>query len=211
MRRRLQGRHVGVLAGDVVHHRIGGFLERERGGRVGNNLAADDDADFRELADILRRRGIPTEIIARGDVLKFGEVTVEVLYPSAAAEPNSVSDNNNSVVLRIIYGSRSFLLTGDIERAAEAELLNSGGTLKADLIQVPHHGSRTSSTQPFIDAVGPQYAVISVGRTSPFGHPHAEVVTRWRAAGANVMTTGTRGMISVSTDGRDLQIHTFVP
>ncbi|HEX3101798.1 MAG TPA: hypothetical protein VHQ01_08405, partial [Pyrinomonadaceae bacterium] len=100
---------------------------------------------------------------------------------------------------------------GDIERQAEAELINGGTMLSADLIKVPHHGSRTSSTQPFIDAVGAKFAVISVGRTSPFGHPHAEVVERWKEAGANLMTTGERGMTSVSTDGNDLDIRTFMP
>jgi competence protein ComEC len=82
--------------------------------------------------------------------------------------------------------------------------------LKADLVKVAHHGSRTSSTTEFIRSVGPEYAVISVGRHSRFGHPHKEVVDRWLASGAEVMTTGEKGMISVSTDGRDLQIFPFV-
>ena len=81
--------------------------------------------------------------------------------------------------------------------------------LNTDLIKVAHHGSRTSSTQGFVDAVQAKYAVISVGLTSPFGHPHTEVVERWRAAGTNVMTTGERGMISVSTDGKDLEFTIF--
>ncbi|MEP6787756.1 MAG: ComEC/Rec2 family competence protein, partial [Acidobacteriota bacterium] len=136
------------------------------------------DHDFAQLAEVLRRRGIPAETIARGVRLKFGDVIVEVLYPLSSDDPNAVSDNDHSVVLRIVYGSRAFLLTGDIERTAELELVRGGGTLKADLIKVPHHGSRTSSTQELIDAVGAKYAVISVGRTSPFGHPHPEVVER---------------------------------
>ena len=169
------------------------------------------DPDYATLTEVLRRRGIPAETISRGDRLQYGDVTVEVLYPIATDDPNAVSDNDHSVVLRITYGSRAFLLTGDIERQAESALINNGGTLNADLIKVAHHGSRTSSTQPFIDAVGAKYAVISVGRSSPFGHPHPEVVDRWKAGGATVMTTGERGTISVSTDGRDLEIETFVP
>lgn len=168
-----------------------------------------DDVDFVELATVLGRRAIPVETIGRGDNLQFGEVTVEVLYPVAAADPNTVSDNDHSIVLRIVYGNRAFLLTGDIERPAEKALVNSGGTLVADLIKVPHHGSRTSSTDEFIDLVGAKYAVISVGRASPFGHPHKDVVERWQTAGATVMTTGERGTISVSTDGRDLKIDKF--
>jgi len=83
--------------------------------------------------------------------------------------------------------------------------------VRADVIKVAHHGSRTSSTQDFIVAVGADDAIISVGRTSPFGHPHPEVVQRWRGSGAHVFQTGERGMVSVSTDGSDLQIDTFLP
>ncbi|MEO6655843.1 MAG: ComEC/Rec2 family competence protein [Pyrinomonadaceae bacterium] len=170
-----------------------------------------NDADFAGLAAVLQRRGIATEILARGDLLMFGDVIVEVLYPVASEDPDAISDNDNSVVLRIVYGNHSFLLTGDVERNAETALVAGSGTLAADLIKVAHHGSRTSSTQEFINSVGARYAIISVGRSSPFGHPHPEVVERWKANGAKVMTTGERGTISVSTDGKDLEITTFVP
>lgn len=169
------------------------------------------DPDFAALAEVLTKRHIPTETIARGDTFNVGDVTAEVLYPVATDDPNTVSDNDHSVVLRIIYGSRVFLLTGDIERQAETALINNGGTIRADLIKVAHHGSRTSSTQDFINAVGAKYAVISVGRSSPFGHPHPEVVERWITSGATVMTTGEQGTISVSTAGNDINISTFEP
>ncbi|MFN0279000.1 MAG: ComEC/Rec2 family competence protein [Pyrinomonadaceae bacterium] len=89
--------------------------------------------------------------------------------------------------------------------------MSNGGTLAADIIKVAHHGSRTSSIQQFIDSVAAKYAVISVGKHSPFGHPHPEVLERWKASGASVMTTGERGTISISTDGRDVEIKTFMP
>ncbi|MGB7203377.1 MAG: ComEC/Rec2 family competence protein [Pyrinomonadaceae bacterium] len=168
-----------------------------------------NDPDFVELTQVLQRRGITTETISRGEILTLGDARVEVLYPLQSSDENAASDNNNSVVLRVVYGSRAVLLTGDIERAAEAALVAGGGTLRADIVKVAHHGSRTSSTQQFINATLAQYAIISVGRHSPFGHPHADVASRWQTAGANVMTTGTNGMISVSTDGKDLKIATF--
>jgi competence protein ComEC len=77
-------------------------------------------------------------------------------------------------------------------------------------VKVAHHGSRTSSTEAFVAAARPSLAIISVGRTSMFGHPHRDVVERWRAGGAEVMTTGQRGTISVVTDGRVLSVSTFV-
>jgi len=169
-----------------------------------------EDPDFAELSDVLGRRGIRSEVVSRGDRLRFGDVTVEVLYPLASSDPEAVSDNDHSIVLRMVYGSRSFLFTGDIERSAEAELTSLGGTLAADLVKVPHHGSRTSSTQALIEAIRPKYAVISVGRRSPHGHPHLDVVERWTKSGANVLTTGERGMITVSTNGRDMEINRFL-
>lgn len=170
-----------------------------------------DDLQFAELADVLRRRGTAVETIARGHLLTFGDVMIEVLHPTASDDAKALSENDNSVVLRIIYGNRAFLLTGDIERQAETDLINSIRTLSADLIKVPHHGSRTSSTQEFVDKVGAKHTIISVGRSSSFGHPHEDVVDRWKVSGAEVMTTGEKGTISVSTDGKDFKIKTFIP
>jgi competence protein ComEC len=204
--------HVLATHADADH--IQGLTDVARNFGVGSAIfgrAPMSDPDFAELEAVLRRRGIPVENVYRGDRLVFGDVAVDVLYPPESADLNAISDNDNSVVLRIVYGSRVFLLTGDIERTAEAALVAGGGTLTADLVKVAHHGSRTSSTQPFVDATGAKFAVISVGRSSPFGHPHPEVVERWKAAGAAVMTTGERGTISVSTDGVDLEVRRFVP
>ena len=168
-----------------------------------------DDPDFAALAEVLRQRGIPIETVSRGDVLRFGDVTVEVLYPANREDSAATSDNDNSVVLRLTFGDRVFLLTGDIEKAAEVQLVSSG-ILTADVVKVPHHGSRTSSTQAFVDAVNAQFAFISAPERSPFGHPHPEVVGRWRNSGAMVLTTGTGGMTTASTDGSDLVIEEFV-
>ncbi len=203
--------HILATHADVDH--IQGLTDVAKNFSIGSAVFSRmpmNDPDFAALVEVLRQGGIPIEVSARGDRLKFGDVTVEVIYPIATNDPNAISDNDHSVVLRFVYGSRTFLLTGDIERQAEFTLLNNGGTLAADVVKVPHHGSRTSSTQEFTDATKANYAVISVGRNSPFGHPHPEVVDRWKASGATVMTTGERGMISVSTDGRDLKLTSFI-
>src|SRR5690606_17986707 len=129
-------------------------------------------------------------------------------YPDAAV-PVSFSDNDRSVVLKITYGKRVFLFTGDIEKAAEERLLALGHSLSADVVKVPHHGSRTSSTQEFIDAAEPKFAVIPVGKRSIFGHPHAEVVERWKLSGANVMRTGIAGTVAFTTNGEFLSVDVF--
>lgn len=203
--------HILATHADADH--IQGLSDVARNFSVGSAFVGRSpmgDHDFAEFADGLLRRGVTVGTLNRSDRLNFGGVTVEVLYPKTTTDPEAVSDNDHSVVIRIAMGSRAFLLTGDIERHAESELVAGGGTLGADLVKVPHHGSRTSSTQAFINAVGTKYAVISVGRSSVFGHPHAEVVERWKANGSAVMTTGERGTITVSTDGKDLTVHTFM-
>ena len=202
-----------ILATHADADHIQGLTDVAKNFRIGSAIFGRmpaNDPDLAELAAVLKRRGIHAESITRGDELKFGDVVVEILYPAASVDLDAVSDNDNSIVLRLTYGDRSILLTGDIERKAERELTEGSTNLNADVIKVPHHGSRTSSTQEFVNAVEPKYAVISVGRSSPFGHPHAEVVERWKSRGANVMTTGTRGTITVSTDGNDLVVNHFL-
>ena len=144
------------------------------------------------------------ETIHAGDVMRFGEVEVSVLWPPAEG---GGSDNNNSVVLRITYGENTILLTGDIEKATERSLAQQN--LKADVVKVPHHGSKTSSTDNFVLATKPTFAIISVGRNSMFGHPHEEVVQRWKSNGATVLTTGEAGTITVTTNGTELNLKTF--
>ncbi len=204
--------HIVATHADADH--IQGLTDVARNFRIGSAILGkmpQADPDLDELLDVLHRRGIPAEVVGRGDLLEFGGVRVEVLYPPYADGANTVSANNTSIVLRIVYGTRVFLFTGDIEREAESQLVSSGTRLLSDVVKVPHHGSRTSSTPDVVSAVGAKFAIISVGRRSPFGHPHPDVVDRWKAAGAKVLTTGERGMISVSTDGRDLVIGTFDP
>ncbi|MGI8786326.1 MAG: ComEC/Rec2 family competence protein [Pyrinomonadaceae bacterium] len=166
--------------------------------------------EYAELFAVLQKREIESLVASRGDVLTFGAVRIEVLSPLPDENIEAVSDNNHSIVLRVIYGARKFLLTGDIEKETERELLDAPEFVRTDVIKVAHHGSRTSSTQEFINASKAKLAIISVGRESPFGHPHAEVVERWKNASAKVLTTGENGTISVSTDGRDLQLKTFI-
>jgi competence protein ComEC len=101
-------------------------------------------------------------------------------------------------------------MTGDVEKQGEAAILTATSDLRTDVVKVPHHGSNTSSTETFVAVMDPQFAVISVGLTSIFGHPRKEVVERWRAGGAAVMTTGRRGTITISTDGSDLRVASFV-
>ncbi|PWT92682.1 MAG: hypothetical protein C5B55_05850 [Blastocatellia bacterium] len=170
-----------------------------------------NDPEFAHFAETLKSTNTPVKVIGAGDVLSFGEVSALVLAPAATSDVNAPSGNDDSLVLRLKFGSRAFLLTGDIEKTAESSILMRGRELGSDVVKVPHHGSRTSSTEPFVVATRPRFAIISVGQTSMFGHPHKEVVERWLAHAAQVLTTGRCGTISFSTDGSDLQLSTYVP
>jgi competence protein ComEC len=146
------------------------------------------EAEFARLATTLRRERVPVELVGRGDRLEIGGATIDVLWPPhAGAENQPVSVNNDSLVLRVRYGARAFLLTGDIEREAEAALVAAPDELRSDLVKVAHHGSKTSSTEPFVGAVRPALAVFSVGRSiavRPPGRAGRRTLARGRRTGA---------------------------
>jgi competence protein ComEC len=168
------------------------------------------DPEFAKFYDTATEKGIPIVLIGAGDVLRFPGTTATVLWPRASAKAETRSRNNDSIVLRLRFGERSILLTGDIESFAEAAVLSGAFGPPVDVVKVAHHGSKTSSTDSFVSATRPKFAIISVGQNSMFGHPHREVVERWQNTGAEVLTTGKSGMITVTTDGKDLRVETFV-
>ena len=121
--------------------------------------------------------------------------------------------NNTSLVLRIDYGSTSFLLTGDMEKTAETDLVNSGANLKADVLQVGHHGSSTSTGYLFLNVVLPEMGVISCGTGNKYGHPHEETLSILRDAKVDVYRTDLQGTITIGSDGQNFTVGTehFVP
>ena len=110
-------------------------------------------------------------------------------------------DNNQSMVLHVRYGDADFLLTGDIERAAERALAATNDRLAADVLKVAHHGASTSSSPEFLAAVQPQVAIVSAGLGNAFNHPRDDVLRRLRAMGAQVFRTDLAGDVAVRTDG----------
>ena len=135
-------------------------------------------------------------------------VLFEILWPPQELLSGTSSDlNNASVVLRVTYGATSFLLPADIHSEAEARLVETA-SVDSDVLKVPHHGSRTSSSPAFLDAVSPAAAVISVDAESRHGHPHAEVVDALRArmAAESVILTSESGTVEFVSDGRSLTV-----
>ena len=199
-----------VLATHADADHIDGLNDVVRNFDVRSALVARrpaNDPEFSKFSHTLTATNTPAEVIQAGDAIRFGAVEVSVLWPPTGGE---LSKNDDSLVLRIKFGEHSILMTGDIEKSAERALVQSPEYLNANVVKVPHHGSKTSSTADFVRATSPHFAIISVGRHSMFGHPHAEVVQRWQANAATVLTTGECGTITITTDGHHLTLKKFV-
>ena len=140
-----------------------------------------------------------------GDEIQLGSSTVEFLGP---VDENGKDLNSTSIVLKITYGNTSFLFTGDAESDEEEEILNSGADLKSKVLKVGHHGSRTSTSYPFLREVMPQYAVISVEKGNSYGHPNEETLSKLSDAGVEVYRTDESGDIVMTSDGNSINIVT---
>jgi competence protein ComEC len=142
--------------------------------------------------------------VRRGHRADWDGIGVEVLGPEGGPPPWKTR-NDDSVVLRLRHGAVSILLAGDVERGAEARL--APGQVFA--IKVPHHGSRSSSTPPLVEESRPAVAIVSAGYRSRFGHPHPEVVRRYRESGAELFRTDRDGSVTLSSDGRRVWVATY--
>jgi competence protein ComEC len=162
----------------------------------------------------IKRDGVPFRVLKRGDVLETGEYAFRVFHPYNEFHANSprggFSDqNSDSLVMQIESNGLSVLFNGDIEEEAEWDLVHLGKSLKSDVIKVPHHGGRTSSSMDYINAVKPEIAVFSVGRNNRFGHPHYETLKRYNAAGTRIFRTDIEGAITITPGNGSLEILTY--
>ena len=202
----LDADHSRGLLNVLERYRIGGVLEGKE------SRAASMYAQWQSE---LRRQEITPINVYRGyEIVLGGGVTLEVLNPRAAgggAETMREADSNNDgVVVRLTYGSVSFLLTADIESATERKLVNGPDILASDVLKVAHHGSRTSSTEEFLAAVAPAVAVVSAGQDNPFGHPSPAVTGRLETnlGASGVFRTDRDGDVEFVTDGTSLWVRT---
>ncbi len=162
-----------------------------------------DIPQYRKLMEAVGKRDITVMYAEPGTAVELEDnCRFEILSP--AAEYGDL--NNMSVTVRFVYGAVSFLFTGDIEREAEADILASGRDISADVLKVPHHGSGTSSSKVFVQAVSPRYAVFSVGAGNDYGHPHSNIVGLYRKLGADILRTDMNGNIVFVTDGSVLSV-----
>lgn len=140
----------------------------------------------------------------RGMIIDLGAGAVlQILFPDR--DPAGMETNMSSIVARLVYGENEFMLTGDSPQAIENYLIMLGG-LQSDVLKVGHHGSKTSSSQSFIAAIAPKYAVISAGRDNKYGHPNQEVLDNLSNFGVQILRTDQIGRIIFKSNGIDLEV-----
>jgi competence protein ComEC len=173
---------------------------------IGRNPESDPLKQLKILAEF---RGIKVVEHHRGEQIEWGGTQLEFLSPAEEYRPASRPGNNDSLVMRISYKKHSALLAGDVERKMENDMVGADLSLAATLLKVPHHGSKTSSNDPFLARVHAAFGMISVAVHSPFGHPSEEALDRLNAAGVHLLRTDRDGSVTWSTDGWRVAIETF--
>ena len=197
------------------HDHIAGLLEVLKRYEVKNILwtgVVRDTAEFREWEKLTAEE--EAEIIIAKSLLRidlnnssFSNSYIDVLYPFEDLSGQEIKRaNNTSVVAKLVCGEKSFLLTGDIEKSVEKELLESGADIDSDVLKVAHHGSKTSSAEEFVEKVSPEIAVISAGKNNSYGHPHAETLATLSKYGINVLRTDELGDVKILCGSRSLKL-----
>ena len=172
-----------------------------------SDLAGGSEAYIASLA-AARKQGIEWHRVHPGDSIRVDGVTIGFLAPDSAWTVGLKDPNLASTIALVRYGMVRFLLVGDAERAEEDWLLaKHRGDLRAQVLKVGHHGSSTSSSDAFLDAVHPEVAVISVGAGNKYGHPSNDVLYALSRAGAEVLRTDQAGTVIVRTDGIHIEVE----
>ncbi|MDH3972727.1 MAG: DNA internalization-related competence protein ComEC/Rec2 [Deltaproteobacteria bacterium] len=176
-----------------------------------NGMPPFDDI-YGEILDVSEKKGTLKKVInASSPPVEIEGVRIEFLHPPPGVMRfrSGTDINNGSIVMKVTFGNKSFLFTGDLEKEGERRLLSSDYDLKADVIKVGHHGSLTSSAKAFVRAVSPDYALFSVGHNNRFHFPKKAIVKRYMDVGSSLLRTDESGAVTFFTDGRELKVSTF--
>ena len=212
--------HIDVVVATHPHaDHIGGLVDVIKGVNVGEVLDSGQvhtTQTFEDFLDAIDTKQIPLRSVRQGDSINLDPtVKIDVLNPPVNlldSADNEADFNDNSVVLKLTYGEFSALLTGDMEERNEARLVSDNTTVvDADVLKAGHHGSRTSSSSPFLDAVTPEVVIISLGEGNTYGHPHQEVLDRISAALAeHLFRTDVDGTITLTVNGSSSEYYSIL-
>lgn len=190
--------HIGGLVEVLERYEVGAIVKTENMSDT-NVAAAYAAATAQENAEIIYAR--------RGQTLTLGaSTTLRILFPET--DPTDMESNTSSIVLQLSYGDIDFLLTGDSPKNIEEYLvLAEGENLESEVLKVGHHGSRTSTSELFLDEVAPQYAVISAGADNRYGHPNVEVTDMLFNKRVETLSTAEQGSITFLSDGKEVWVE----
>lgn len=159
---------------------------------------------YTDVLKAVKHKGLTVTLAHAGDSYEIGGGTLAVLGPVKDYDDL----NDTSLVVKFTYGDISFLFTGDQEAGAEQDMLDVGADVSATVLKVGHHGSSTSSSEAFLDAVGAKCYVIEVGAGNKYNHPHAEIREKLEQTGKPVYRTDLNGDIVIATDGKTFHVYT---
>lgn len=188
---------------------IGGFsdvLKNYKVGQVFESGTFNDSETYKNLESEIKRKNIPVMLARKGMRLDIGGgAVIDILFPD-----RDVSDwttNDGSVVAKLTYGKTSVMLTGDATMETERIILaeNSKDILKSQILKVGHHGSHTSTSPLFVEAVAPLYALISDGKNNRYGHPHEDTLSTLSTFGSEIFRTDILGSIIMKSDGQNIR------
>ena len=161
---------------------------------------AKDTRAYDNVMQALKYKNLKTTVPKQGSVYTLGTAKFTIVSTGKTYE----SANDTSICIRLVNGSNSFLFVGDAEESAEKDMMESGITLKSNVYKISHHGSRNGTTEKFIKAVNPSFAVISCGKDNSYGHPHASVLNLLRSRKVSVYRTDEQGTIIAKSDGTSI-------
>lgn len=187
--------HVGGLSGALNYAKVGSAF---------CPVDSYDTKAFNDFIKYLNKQGLAPIKPKPGLELELGSAKIYFLAP----QKDYSNTNDTSIVVRIVYGKTSFLFTGDAERNSELDMLAAGCELDSTLLKVGHHGSNSSTIYPFLREVMPKYAVISVGKDNPYGHPTDDLLSRLRDADVEIYRTDMHGTVIAKSDGENVSIVT---
>lgn len=191
-----------IIASHYDEDHISGLVGALNTTTVDKAIMPDYSADTQTYRSLMRKidtTNTPCEHPEVGKVYSLGESQIQILGPN---NYNGENDNENSTVVRITYGSVSCIITGDAEEREEMQLVSSGTNIKSDVYIAGHHGSSSSSSEAFLDAVSPDCVLISVGEDNSYGHPTERVLSSLKKRGINMYRTDKQSTVTLCSDGK---------
>jgi len=167
-------------------------------------------AEYRKWQELIKEEKAKITIARMGQKITTRPgLVVDILYPFENLEGQEVKNtNNSSIITRLVFGENTFLFTGDAYKSVERELVKRDISLDSDVLKVGHHGSKTSSSEEFIQVVSPEIAVIQCGKDNPYGHPYPETLAILEKFGIKILRTDINGDIKIISNGFDCRVET---